>query len=508
MAGWLAEINKRNIIPRWRDFEQTLNLGELNPINKLSRKDSLFLNSEHHQKKISDWQTERTVKNAVELLNSSYIADDLQNSKEVAAFLKTEPSNAAKSTIILSEQILSPNKVDDTIEQIADFEFLDAIIKSKIQKLRSYLHHNQNNSISWIELARLYLLTGKELAAERCILVAIHLSPHNRYISRVASRYFTHTGDFRKAKQVLKNNMAFAHDPWLIGADIGISTLDNKSSFHIKKGREMIASDNYSSFELNELLSALATEELNAGSVKNSKRLFNRSLIQPNDNSLAQAVWAKRHVNDLNFSQIPFEKIPNIYEAKAYQYFNAKQWNHTMANTLQWFLDQPFSIEPATFGSFIACSVLEKYDEAIKLCTHGLKATPGDFTLMNNLAYSYLRIDDVTAAQTAFNKIHADSLDDQQRVVYLATKGLLMYKLGSVVQGEALYNESSQLADKIKDKKLKLLADFHHVSIQLEMEGYPQEKIDKVNKLSSELESLNEVYLTDVVNNLKKRFKR
>lgn len=503
MAGWLFDNSPRNVIPRWRNFTQTLSLGELAPIESFSKSQSL-INSAQHQKKINDWKVEKTVKNAIELLNSSYILDDLDNSIESASFLQHSLTKE-KPLNVLSNHILTPSIGDFSSDQIYDFEHLNSLIRSMIQKIRICLNNNQNNPISWIELARLYLIIGKEKAAERCILVAIQLAPDNRYISRSASRFFAHVGDFRMAKKILKVNIAFGFDPWLIGADIGISSLQNKNSFYIKKGQELVKSNKYSPYELNELFSALATVELKAGSTKSSKKLFNDSLNKPNDNSLAQAVWAKRHIQDLNFSQVTFERVPNIFEAKAYQHFNNKQWNQTMANTLQWFVDQPFSREPATFGSFLACSILENYDEAIKLCVYGLKSTPGEFTLMNNLSFSYLKKNMVKEAQYVINKISFESLSDQEKIVFLATKGLLMYKLNLIEEGEELYKSAMQLATKTKNHKYKLLAEFHHVSIRLEAEGFPAEKISLVDKLSDELDKLDEIYLGDLVKNLKKR---
>jgi hypothetical protein len=503
MAGFLSDENSRNVIPRWRDFKQTMLLGELAPIEKFNKSQS-FINSFQHQKKINDWQTERSVKNAIELLNSSYVLDDEENSRESALFLQSSvgPANPIN---ILSHQILVPSVADSSFEQINDFEYLDALIKSMIQKIRLRLNYNQNNPISWIELARLYLIIGKEKSAQRCILVAVQLAPDNRYISRASSRFFTHIGDYKMAKKILKANVAFAFDPWLISADIGISSLQNKNSFHIKRGKELISSKDYSPFELNELLSALATVELNAGSTKNSKRLFNESLNMPNDNTLAQAVWAKRHIHDIALSPNTFERVPNIYEAKAYYHYHHKQWAQSMTNVLQWFIDQPFSRDPASYGSFLACSVIENYDEAIKLCIYGLKATPDDFGLMNNLAFSYLKKGMVKEAQHVIGKIHFDKLDDGEKVVYYATKGLMTYKLNNAAGGAELYEMAIQLATKIKNHKYRVLAEFHHLAIQLETNGFPADKIPLIDKLAKEFENLDEAYLMDLVKNLRKK---
>ena len=503
MAGWIPNDKKRNVIPRWRDFKQTIELGELNSITNSKKKLELSLPSPFHTAKVQDWQTEKTVKSAIELLNSSIVFGDEERSLSTATFLRSSKESSVPLKDV-AEQIIYPTDRDHTFEQLLNLEKFDSIIGEKIKHLRVCLDNSPYNSISWIELARLFLIIGKEKAAERCILVATQLAPDNRYISRIGSRFFTHTGDYKKAKQILKANIAFKVDPWLVSADIGISSLANKSSFNIKIGRELIASQNFSPFDLNELFSALATEELNSGSVKNSKRLFNESLVNPNDNAVAQAVWAHKHIGELNLSQGIFDRTPNIFEAKARQFFNGKSWGPAFSSTLQWFIDQPFSSDPAVFGSFIATSLLEKYDEGIKMCKYGLKSTPNDFTLLNNLTFAYLKNNDIKNAQQSFARIHGESLEDQQRVVYLATKGLLYYKLGQLESGEAYYNEASALAARTKNKKLQLLADFHHLLMRIELKQDEQNML-KLDRLLKELEPMDVVYLKDLVKNLLKR---
>ncbi|MEN0055434.1 MAG: hypothetical protein AAGC65_17290 [Mucilaginibacter sp.] len=503
MASWIPADKRRNVIPRWRDFKPTIELGELNPVP--NAKSKAFANpiSPFHTAKIHDWEAARTVKNAIELLNSSIVLDDQEHTLSTASFLKSSRESSVPLKKV-ADQILYPRDTDHSFEQLLNLERFDKIIGEKIQRLRRCLDHNPYNSISWIELARLFLIIGKEESAERCILVAIQLAPDNRYISRTGSRFFTHVGDYKKAQKVLKANAAFKTDPWLLSADIGIASLNNKSSFNIKIGRELVASQNYSPYDLNELLSALATEELNAGSIKNSKRLFNESLINPNDNAVAQAVWAGKHISNLNLNQGLFDRTPHIFEAKAYNFYYNKSWGPAFSSTLQWFIDQPFSSDPAVFGSFIATSVLEKYDEGIKIAKYGLKSTPNDFTLLNNLTFAYLKNNNIKEAQQTIAKIHAESLNDHQRVFYLATKGLLYYKLGQIEAGETAYNESSNLAGRTKNKKLQLLADFHHLIAKVELEKSEQNLL-KLDHLVKELEPMNEIYLQDVLNNLIKK---
>ena len=103
------------------------------------------------------------------------------------------------------------------------------------------------------------------------------------------------------------------HDPWLLAAEISSKALMDKNSNYIKHAKAIIKSQNYSAFNLTEIRSAVATSELLNGKIKNARKLFFDSLTDPNDNSLAQAEWASRHIPgfDVNPDEI---EIPNNSE--------------------------------------------------------------------------------------------------------------------------------------------------------------------------------------------------
>ena len=89
MAGWISDDKKRNIIPRWRDFKQTILLGELTPTKNIHLKVPSY--PDPHQRKINDWKMDKSVRNAIELLNSSYILDDDASFLESSSYLEENP---------------------------------------------------------------------------------------------------------------------------------------------------------------------------------------------------------------------------------------------------------------------------------------------------------------------------------------------------------------------------------------------------------------------------------
>lgn len=504
MCAFLPNNTNRNVIPRWRDFNQTQKLGELASLAQRGVKVFNEVSLSKHDIKILSWNETKSIESAIDLINSAYIIDDFDNAKEAAEFLININKPLPASLEIISNKIIKGDEhnFDDVVQPV--FSQLNDLITKLIRGLRAKLNLNPYNAINWIEIARLYLIIGKGKEAERCILVALQLSPNNRYVSRISSRFFIHVGDHLKAKKILKNNINFKADPWLMGADIAISTLQEKSSHNIKKGFEMIESRNFSSFDINELVSALATEEMFSGHNKNSRKLFNKSLINPNDNTVAQAVWASRKVGLIDLNQTIFDKTPNIFEAKAYSFYNENNWELTLASTLEWFIDQPFSRDPAIFGSFIASSTLDKYDTAIELCIYGLRATPNEFYLLNNLAFSYLMLKQIKNAQAVIDKMSPSTLNPRQMSIYLATKGLMHYAMGDKPGGKRFYDEAAGLADKNKDHQLKITAEFYHLRAK---HLYDDDKsvLILLDKIQLELEKLEVPYLLTLLKKFKEK---
>ncbi len=109
-------------------------------------------------------------------------------------------------------------------------------------------------------------------------------------------------------------------------------------------------------------------------------------------------------------------------------------------------------------GSYVAAHCLQSYAESASLAQLGLSANPGDFTLLNNLAFALAHLGRVADARRHFERIHAPSLPPQSHVVWLATNGLLHYREGNPNRGRELYLASIAEASKLNDRKRRALA--------------------------------------------------
>ena len=136
-------------------------------------------------------------------------------------------------------------------------------------------------------------------------------------------------------------------------------------------------------------------------------------------------------------------------------------WTDAFVNTLKWFFDLPYSSRPILMGSYIATSFLKKPDLAIALCEAGLKANPGDFTILNNMIYAYARdnrLHECKGYIDQFRKVKLDELADEWKVTYLATNGLIEFKEKHLELGKKFYDKAIEWALKLNNNYLIVLA--------------------------------------------------
>ena len=171
-----------------------------------------------------------------------------------------------------------------------------------------------------------------------------------------------------------------------------------------KSARSLLASGGIAPDQITELASALGTLELSSNT-KNAKRLFRTALENPNDNSLAQAGWVSRRFGLFEIASGLSERTALAYEQQAWQHYLASNWREALRSALSWREDQPFSSRPAVFASFLSGVGLEDYEQSSRICQLALIASPDDFGLLNNLAFSLAKLGRADEARAAFCRI-------------------------------------------------------------------------------------------------------
>src|SRR5699024_3802786 len=165
----------------------------------------------------------------------------------------------------------------------------------------------------------------------------------------------------------IKKCLISQHDTWLMATEITLADLRGRGSIFTKKGLQIVESNSFHPFNITELASSIGTLELNNSNLKKSKKLFEKSLIHPNDNSLAQAEWVSQEERGImNIEPEKFQLI-NSFEALARDAKDKGNWEKAIELSKNWFLDLPFSKGGVLFGSEIARSLLKNHSKAVNI---------------------------------------------------------------------------------------------------------------------------------------------
>ena len=460
----LFEHNDRRVVPNWRSFGKTTVLGELNSFQEERAIQSNEVTIDDY---ILDWKFNRTVIHASDLLSAALVNNFINDANviEAANFVLQNSGKASKSQISLANKILNkPEIIDLSVAfKTVTFDNLSGLINpapihQKIKETRDLLKFYPFNAILYVELSRYYSIVGNREKAIKAMKTALHLTENNRFILRSATRLFAHYDELDYAHDILRKSPLTNFDPWLISAEISIATIRNRTSRFIKRGNELINSKNISPFNFTELASSLGTVELLSGSVKKSRELFNKALINPNDNSLAQVEWASIKDNQLNLNPSSYNVGLN-FEAQALDNFQNNEYDLALDNAAKWFMDMPFSKRPIMFGSNLASTILKDQEKSIAFLNAGLHSHPNDPQLINNLAYALALDNRATEAFEHLNKIKHDiSLDEPTRICLMATKGLAMFRSGFADPGRHLYIEAIERTKQAKKQSLNWIA--------------------------------------------------
>jgi Tfp pilus assembly protein PilF len=494
----IIEKKDRRLIPNWRSFPTTITLGELdssslNPIIK----PNLFIGDY-----IEDFQENGTIPFASDLISASIVNGFTDNAtvKKAAQFLFNKQNEVTKLQYNIAKTILSTtkNQIKCSIDNITHKQLGNCLAKAdyilQIQQLKKHIIDFPYNPIAWVELSRGYSILGQEKQATRAMKIAVQLSPDNRFVLRCAVRLFSHYNELELAHDILRKNSKTNSDPWLISAEISVATLRGKHSKFIKKGIELVDSKNLSTFSITELASSIGTIELLSGDRKKSRKMFNKSLISPNDNSLAQIEWV---INNKDNSLIDREQINmktgHNFEAQAIANYHDKKLREALNNTCQWFCDMPFSKRPVIMGSSIA-DILDNRDLSIKFLKSGLISNSNDAQILNNTAY-YLALDNKTKEASIYLEKARIQGSNKTKIIDIcltATNGLISFREKNYKKGRNEYLKAIKQTEIEKNKYLNRIAILNYAREEF------MAKTDKIEAVMPFISQIQEIEDNDI----------
>jgi Flp pilus assembly protein TadD len=440
----------RNVIPRWRGYQDTVLIGELDPPG-LTRPRPWSANRDGFEIRTQEWVRERRLSFAADLVGSALVLgpshEAVQAAKELLDSGPASPllAQAAKRVIDLMENEsergeLQPREVSSSAE---------------VARLRRSTRLNMRNAFRWAELARFFTIQGKNKKATRAMKVARGLAPHDRYILRCSARLEIHLGRSDRASSILRSAANTVRDPWLLAAALASAAAAEEPPKMVRAAEQLLASQSFSPFDMSELASALGTLEVRGGNDRAARRLFRLALADPTDNSVAQAEWAMRRAGGIALPEEVLAKAES-WEARAWSAAHEGEHGEAVREAWAWHYDQPFASRPAEFGSYHAAAGAD-FETGAALAAAALKANPEEFLLLNNLAFCLASMSRVDEAERHINKIRTADLSKSDRATYLATKGLIAFRRGDLESGRELYAQSIASWSDVTNRTLAII---------------------------------------------------
>jgi tetratricopeptide (TPR) repeat protein len=394
-------------------------------------------------------------------LSSAIVLGREADAIDAARFIRSQALPTAPLIASAANRVL--RSADIAYEEDLDAPSADPEVRlahEAIRHLRARLVRDPRNAIAAVDLARQYSLVGLKDKAVAAIRRALLLAPDNRFVVRSAARLYVHFGDPERAHSLFVRRPATLADPWLLSTEISVAAVAGRTSRHVKLGREMILDDAFGLSDLSELAGAVGTVELGAGETKKAKKFFRKSLLQPTDNSVAQATWATGEMTGFEVDPESL-RTPRAFEARTREAHRAQDWHAAVSNSEQWLKDEPFSSRPATLGSYWAAVALQDFKRSERIARYGLQAEPTDPLLINNLAVALAKSGRVDEAEKSICLVHWGSAPRGVQIAATATKGLILFRLGSPDLGRTLYREAIDQCDSAEFDRTRASALLH-----------------------------------------------
>ena len=450
----------RNVIPRWRNFTNTVELGELGtPIGGQQSKSELPPDLAH---RLSNWRPTDAPVYSADLLSSALVAGRREAVVDAAKKLLTHAGPAAAFQRLAAKRVLCgypPARGGE--EHAVSTPGAPSRVRSRIVAERKLLRGAPQNPIAWTELAHAYTAIGQRTKAQRCLQTACQLAPDNRFVLRSATRFWIHDGDPEHSLWLLRRSSRTRVDPWLLAAELATSTVCGRNSREAKRAEKLLRSQGELSIHFSELAAAIGVLECENGHMRRARNLFLKALQRPTENALTQALWFNRSAGNKRLETMITERlaVPRGYEALAWIRYTEGSMDQAVDALEAWLEDEPFASRPAIDASYLATLALEDHGRAQEIAKIGLLANPTDYRLENNLAVAQLHMNHLKEAVKTVARLPRTSDNPRSQATMRATRGLLAFRLGDLELGARLYLTAADEAatNNLKDVETQAL---------------------------------------------------
>lgn len=223
--------------------------------------------------------------------------------------------------------------------------------------------------------------------------------------------------------------------------------------------------------------------EFKHGKRRLGRKLIEKSLYEPTENALAQAVWleTREHIGfRLSFD---IDLTPGAFEAGVLKALNEHDAETAIRNARGWFLDEPFSLRPAMIGSFYCAAHFGNHEAAIAFADLGLRANPNNPGLLNNKLVSLASIGKTDEARVILRHLAQYKYEPDFRIHYLAAEGIISFREGRTGDGRRYYSEAVQAASDAGSPDRALLACAYWLEQEAVTSVIGQSYFDEITEL-------------------------
>ena len=413
--------------------------------------------------KLQLWRDFGKIEFAAEVVAAAISLGTEAEAIEAAEFIISESSHTTSTISNLARDVLLRAKEFQASEITITMhdEIAPVAIYKRIHQLKRLLVEYPRNALMWSDLSLSYVKLGQLQQSKDAMVVALNLAPENRFVLRSATRMFIHIDEPDRAHKLLISRSITRHDPWLIAAEIATAGVENRFPVLVKPGRDILNGGKYSAFQTAELASALGTLELDLGATKKARKLFQTSLLDPTENSVAQSIWAKKHLPTLDRDSVLIN-TPWTFEAQAMEALRDLKWIEAIEKSKLWLADELFSSRPAEVGSYAALIGTEDYPLAEHLLNSALIANPNDLTLINNLAFAIACQGRIFEAQKILDEAILRIDQAYEDVAIKATLGLTNSVQVNLMRVKLFISKRSQWHKKLGKVEQAALASIYY----------------------------------------------
>jgi tetratricopeptide (TPR) repeat protein len=439
----------RRIVPRWRPSALAASSAGFASLKKTEARNARA--AEGNGTAFLAFSEDRSLGSASEALSEAILERNAEAAKHVANYVLQNRSNAPAPLVRLASDTLAGHSTAAGV--------LPPPGIGDVAHWRSLLKLAPKNPAVWADMARHYSSLGDKKQALRCMKTALQLAPDHRWMLRIASRLLVHQEDAAAAHKLLANHPRTKVDPWLMAAELACAHIAGKAPKSWKTANDALKFDRFPAAHISELATAIGMMELEGGQRKQARKLVQRALIAPTENTLAQVLWAKeaKHLGD---GIQDLDKLigarRDAYEAAYRIRLKRGDIQDALKACQQWGSDEPFAARPRVETTFVASLlddhplVIRTADEALRI--DGKLSYPLELNqLFARLSSGQFPLHDADAVQkTVARLITLIDLGGPVAMHATANLALLQYRSGKVEFGKEFYRKAIDMARKIE----------------------------------------------------------